>query len=249
VGPASRASVDGGRGRWLKAVSQGFVPAGRSVLLVDADLGGVSPWRAVSCSPKESPRATSGGNGRAGLGLGKDAVVEFVNEVSQLACGAAWQAAHRLLKGCRDRRAGCRSTPLFRSRTRTCPTACGCGLRGPSSEERRRLHRERPRPVLWPPGSNPRDVRLWWIANGTRSVGTCGADVRHAAAPEQGAYAACPFVVVMAQILAGAIPVSVSLVGGLKDRRGRRTGRPSHCTREHSRRCPGRDPGSFATML
>jgi hypothetical protein len=27
--------------------------------------------------------------------------------------------------------------------------------------------------------------------------------VRHAAAPEQGAYAACPFVVVMAQILAG----------------------------------------------
>jgi hypothetical protein len=45
--------------------------------------------------------------------------------------------------------------------------------------------------------------------------------VRRAAAPEQGAYAACPFVVVMAQILAGPIPVSVSLVGGLKDRHGR----------------------------
>lgn len=31
--------------------------------------------------------------------LGKDAAVKFVDEVSQLACGAAWQATHRLLKG------------------------------------------------------------------------------------------------------------------------------------------------------
>jgi hypothetical protein len=31
--------------------------------------------------------------------LSKDAAVEFVNEVSQLTCRAAWQATHRLLKG------------------------------------------------------------------------------------------------------------------------------------------------------
>jgi hypothetical protein len=121
-----------------------------------------------------------------------------------------------LAQGCRARRAGCRSTPVLRSRTRACPTVCGCGLRGPISEVRRRLHRERSRRVLWLRGSDPKGVRPWWLANGTRSVGTCGAGVRRAAAPEQGAYASCPFVVVMAWILPGPIPVSVSLVGGLK---------------------------------
>jgi hypothetical protein len=211
---------------------------GSSVLPADVVLGWVSPWRAVSRSPKESPRATSGGNGRVGLGTwqGCGGQVRERGVSARVQGGAAGGAS--LAQGCRDRRGGCRSTPLVRSRTRACPTVCGCGLRGPSSGERRRLHRRRSRRVLWLRGSDPKGVRPWWIANGARSVGICGAGVRRAAALEQGAYAACPFVVVMAQILAGPIPDSVSLVGGLKDRRGRRTGRPSHCTREYSRRCP-----------
>lgn len=73
LGPIG-ASLAGLRRRRAQAMAEGLIGEprvcrGRAVcLLDDAVLECVSPSRAVSRSPKESPRATSGGNGRVGLG-------------------------------------------------------------------------------------------------------------------------------------------------------------------------------------